>query len=295
MNHSHAMNQVPPATRPKVPREALYQTPPVAPPTLLLFVLGALLWGAGLWGGLSGQIPVPLTVLMQTVAAFMQFTVLHDGVHRSLARGYPFLNTALSSIAGASLGLLAASAAFRHVHFKHHRHTNEPSSDPDLWSGHGRPWLLPLRWATADLYYGYVILKDWAEIPARERLQIAVGTSAMALLFVALVVAGFGREALLFWMLPARLAIVWLAFAFNFLPHHPHMVEQRHNPYAATSAREGGEPVMRWLFLFQNYHIVHHLYPSVPFYRYLKIWRLNQKEFCRQGTPVVAWHAVNPR
>ena len=52
---------------------------------------------------------------------------------------------------------------------------------------------------------------------------------------------------------------------------------------------------MRWLFLFQNYHLIHHLYPSVPFYRYLKIWRLNEAEFRRQGTPVVDWYALNPR
>ena len=295
MDRTHTLTPVPAAPRPKLPRDALYQPPAVAWPTLLLFVAALLLWTAALWAGVSGRIPAAMAVLLQTVAAFMQFTVLHDGVHRSLMRGYPRLNTVVSSVAGASLGLLAASAAFRYAHFKHHRHTNESASDPDLWSGHGRPWLLPLRWATADFYYGYVILKDWKQIPLADRLQIAVGVSAMLLLFVALAVAGYGREALLYWILPARLAIVWLAFAFNFLPHHPHATEQRHNPYAATSIREGGEPVMRWLFLFQNYHLIHHLYPSVPFYRYLKIWRLNRAEFRRQGAPVVDWYAVNPR
>ena len=62
---------------------------------------------------------------------------------------------------------------------------------------------------------------------------------------------------------------------------------QSHNPYAATNVRRGGEPVMKWLFLYQNYHVIHHLFPSVPFYRYLKIWNARREEFTRLGTPVV--------
>ncbi len=283
------------AKRQRIPRDALYQAPAIAWPTLLLFVAALLLWSTALWAGVSGQLPPAVAVLLQTVAAFMQFTVLHDGVHRSLMRGYPRLNTVVSSIAGAALGLLAASAAFRYAHFKHHRHTNEVVADPDLWSGHGHPWLLPLRWATADFYYGYVILKDWSSIALNARVQIAVGVTAMIAVFVALAWAGYAKEALLYWLLPARLAILWLAAAFNFLPHHPHAVEQRHNPYASTNIREGGEPLMKWLFLFQNYHLIHHMYPSVPFYRYQRIWRLNEAEFRRQGAPVVAWYALEPR
>jgi fatty acid desaturase len=31
------------------------------------------------------------------------------------------------------------------------------------------------------------------------------------------------------------------------------------------------------LLLYQNYHLVHHVYPTVPFYRYLKIWKAKQR------------------
>ncbi|HEV3129231.1 MAG TPA: 2Fe-2S iron-sulfur cluster-binding protein, partial [Solirubrobacteraceae bacterium] len=33
------------------------------------------------------------------------------------------------------------------------------------------------------------------------------------------------------------------------------------------------------LMLSQNYHLVHHLHPSVPFYRYLKTWRRNEEAY----------------
>ena len=285
---------VPAANRSRIPQEPLYQTPAVAWPTLLLFVLALVLWIGALSAVLHGLIPTLAAILLQTVAAFMQFTVLHDGVHRSLLRGYPRLNDVVTSLAGAFLGVVGVGAAFRYAHFKHHRLTNE-GQDPDQWSGHGRFLTRPLHWATADLYYGVVILCDWSSIPAKERGQMIVGVGLLLGVFAACVALGHGWDAVLYWLVPARLAILWLAFAFNYLPHHPHQVEQRHNPYAATNVRRGGEPLMKWLFLYQNYHLIHHLFPSVPFYRYLKIWRQNEAEFTRQGTSVVPWYGLEPR
>jgi beta-carotene hydroxylase len=282
---------VPAAARPRISADPLYHPGAIAWPTMLLFVAAAALWGGCLYAVLHGWIaPLP-AVLLQTVAVFMQFTVLHDGVHRSLARGYPLLNFIVTNLAGAFLGLVGVGAAFRYVHFKHHRHTNESGDDPDLWSGKGSPWLMPLHWATADFCYAWVILKEWGTIPWRERLLMLGGVGFLAALFSACALHGWAREALLYWILPGRLAITWLAFAFNYLPHHPHEVEQRHNPYAATNIRRGPEPLMRWLFLYQNYHLIHHLFPSVPFYRYARIWARNQAEFQRQGAPVVPWHS----
>jgi len=285
---------VPAAKRPRIPQDALYQTPAVAWPTLLLFVLALALWTGALAAVLRGLIPPLAAILLLTVAAFMQFTVLHDGVHRSVLRGYPRLNDLVTSLAGAFLGLVGIGAAFRYAHFKHHRLTNE-ANDPDQWSGHGHFLTRPLHWATADLYYGVVILRDWGIIPRKERWSMIVGAIPLLAVFAACVALGHGWDAVWYWLVPARLAILWLAFAFNYLPHHPHRVEQRHNPYAATNVRRGGEPAMKWLFLYQNYHLIHHLFPSVPFYRYLKIWRRNDAEFVRQGTSVVPWYGLEPR
>ncbi|MGE3529917.1 MAG: fatty acid desaturase, partial [Methyloceanibacter sp.] len=33
------------------------------------------------------------------------------------------------------------------------------------------------------------------------------------------------------------------------------------------------EPIVNWLYLFQNFHLIHHLFPRVPFYLYLKAFR----------------------
>ena len=35
----------------------------------------------------------------------------------------------------------------------------------------------------------------------------------------------------------------------------------------------------RPLLLYQNYHLVHHLHPVVPFYRYIKVWRRSEDAY----------------
>lgn len=281
--------RVPAAARPGIPKgDPLYRAPPIAWPTIALFASALLCWSAALTAALRGWLAPAPAIVLQGLAAYLMFTVLHDGVHRSTARAYPWLNALLTHASAFFLGPLAAAPAFRYVHFKHHRHTNEGETDPDLWSGAARfPWSLPLQWATADLHYLRVILRDSDNIPAREQLAIGLPVITMFALFAGAWSLGYGMEAVLYWLLPSRIAILLLAFAFNFLPHHPHLVTQAHNPYAATNVRSGGEPLMKWLFLYQNHHLIHHLFPSIPFYHYQRIWQQRRAEFEALGAPVV--------
>ena len=72
-------------------------------------------------------------------------------------------------------------------------------------------------------------------------------------------------------VLPSRLAIATLAFAFDWLPHRPHVVTAREDRMRATLIIEGR--LWCWLTFGQSLHLVHHLYPGVPFYRYATVWR----------------------
>ena len=61
-----------------------------------------------------------------------------------------------------------------------------------------------------------------------------------------------------------------LAWWFDWLPHHGLDETQSENRYRATRNRVGMEWLFTPLMLSQNYHLVHHLHPSIPFYRYLR-------------------------
>jgi ring-1,2-phenylacetyl-CoA epoxidase subunit PaaE len=50
-----------------------------------------------------------------------------------------------------------------------------------------------------------------------------------------------------------------------------------------TRNRVGGERMLSPALLYQNYHLVHHLHPVVPFYRYIAVWRRNEERYLDGG------------
>ena len=242
-------------------------TPRVAWPTLLVLAAALAAWIIGIalvhTGVLAGA-------LLATVAAYVAFTPMHDAAHRSISSRAARARW-INEVAGrlAIVPLFGPFPAVRYVHLEHHKHTNEPDADPDHWSGRGPRFLLPLRWLSQDLHYYSVYLR--ARRPRREWIE-TVGTLALLVGIAAVLVAtGHGRTVLLGWLLPARIAIGTLAFAFDYLPHRPHDVPAKIDRFAATHVFEGRLKCAA--SLGQSLHRVHHLYPGVPFYRYASVWR----------------------
>ena len=227
----------------------------VAWPTLALSLGTVVTTGAAVGLALGGVLPLWASGFIAAMSAFAAFTAMHDASHRSVAK-----QRWVSEVVGriASLLLVAPFPAFRYVHLEHHKHTNDPARDPDHWSGRGPWWLLPVRWLTQDLHYYVLYFQVRNSRPRRERLETFLTFALLYGTVAALVAAGFGMEVLLLWLLPARVAVVLLAVAFDYLPHRPHTVLGKTDRYRATHILD--IPWLTPLFLCQNYHLVHHLY-----------------------------------
>lgn len=85
------------------------------------------------------------------------------------------------------------------------------------------------------------------------------------------------------YVVPQRIAMVVLVWWFDYLPHHGLSDTARSNRFRATRNRIGLEWLFTPLMLSQNYHLVHHLHPSLPFYRYLRAWRRNERTYLARG------------
>ncbi len=250
----------------------------LARPTIALAVaaLGAWIGGgalvfAGHW--LAGM-------ALASVAAYVAFTPMHDAAHRAVGDA-KWLNALIGRLM--SLPLQAPFVAFRQLHLEHHKHTNDPAKDPDHYSGRGPRWQLPLRWLTQDLhYYGRYLRSDR---PRAEQVETWGMVAAFAVFQLGLVVAGYWEYALFGVLLPARLALTALAFAFDYLPHRPHVITGREDRFKATSVRP--TPWLTPVLLSQNFHLIHHLYPAVPFYRYPAVWRAREAELRAKGATVI--------
>lgn len=245
----------------------------------------------------SGLLPLFVSAALNTVVYYWFFSVIHDGVHRAISSNKS-LNDFVCQAAISVYAPYAAMPLFRWAHMEHHRFTND-ERDPDSWC-HGAWWTLPFRWMTIDFYYGYRALtssKPAVRKVVRDSLPYMVVGLALICAIVAL---GYGIELLLLWFVPSRVAFIGIGYSFFWLPHahwpHPEVnLKQSENLTLATTLRLGHEWIFNPLFQYQNYHLIHHLWPTTPFYNNERVWRLLEPELRRRDLAIVEAFETQPR
>jgi ferredoxin-NADP reductase/fatty acid desaturase len=265
------------------------RVPGLAWPTVALFVGTLGLFALETWAVLVAQGSPWLTIPMGAAVTFLMFTVLHEATHHAIST-----NTRLNNVFGhMAQPFVAAYTTFplmQFIHIEHHRNTNEPkASDPDAWTSEGPWWQLPFRWATIDGWYMAFYVRRIGQRP-RAEVVVTLGIFATAVgVFGAVIAAGHVYELVVLYLVPQRIGLLVLAWWFDYLPHHGLTVTQREDKYRATRVRVGGEAWLTPLFVYQNYHLVHHLHPSVPFYRYVRAWRRNEQAYLDRNAAISTW------
>lgn len=246
---------------------------------------------------ISGQLSLVGACLLLVFVYYWFFSVIHDGVHRSICKNKK-LNDGIARVVIFAFAPYASIHLFRWAHMEHHRFTND-EGDPDCWS-HGPWWSLPLRWMTIDFYYGYRALVS--DSPAVKKVfrqslpMIVIGLGLIA----AIIAAGYGLEYLLLWFIPTRLAFAFIGYSFFWLPHAHwpdpgQELRQSHNYTRATLLRLGHEWLFNPLLQYQNYHLVHHLWPTTPFYNNQRVYQLLEPEFRQRDLAIVHNLETRPR
>ena len=253
--------------------KALIKKPKIAWPTIILLVVSFVIFGLSTLAYVEGVLPLVWAIIINAIAAYLSFTPAHDASHGSVSSSRE-LNDWVGRIATMLQSPVPFFRAFRYLHMQHHRFTNDRAKDPDVYVGSGPGWLLPLKWATLDLNYLYWYLRPsvFMQRPKSERIEMLLALFFGAVVFVTATLSGWLNYYLLLFIVPNRITAVFLAITFDFLPHYPHQAQAKDEPFQCTSNRIGMEWLLTPVLLSQNYHLVHHLYPTVPFYRYLKIW-----------------------
>lgn len=262
------------------------RVPPVAWPTLALYVATLALFALELYGVLAAGWSPWVTIPMGTAVTFLMFSVLHEATHHAVSTS-DRLNDFMGHLSVPFVAPYGTFPMIGFIHIEHHRNTNEEKSvDPDAWTSEGPWWQLPFRWMTIDLWYFVFYLR---RIPQRPRGEV-VATSVMFLGvvggFTALFLTGHGTALAVAFLIPQRLGLGVLAWWFDYLPHHGLPFTGRQDRYRATRVRVGGESWMTPLFVYQNYHLVHHLHPSIPFYRYVRAWRRNEQAYLDRNAAI---------
>lgn len=269
----------------------LTAAPPLAWPTAILWAILVISFLSVYWLCGTGRWPLWLGMLLNTGVGYIAFSVAHDAIHRSISK-----NTKLNDFIGQSgLNVVLPYVdlrMFRWAHILHHRFANGVR-DPDQVF-HGKWWTLPFRWAFIDLFYFVFALQNGDKV-SRPFLNACLRRAAVFVpALLALVWAGYGMEVLMLWVIPSRLIQMALGFSFFWLPHVPHDVSQEENFTRATTIRQGHEWFMGPVLQYQNFHLIHHLYPATPFYNNGKVYRLIERELQHKDLAVQHGFAIHP-
>ena len=228
-----------------------------------------------------------VTIALSATAIFVMFTVLHDASHYSISSHALGERRVRARWRCRSCRRYSSFPLFGFIHIEHHRHTNDDEHDPDHFASHGPWWQLPFRLAAMDVCRTRVLPAQPAAPAAgrgaRDRgadLGVPSAGSSTA------VVTGNLWLLAVVYLIPQRIAMIVLAWWFDWLPHHGLDETQRENRYRATRNRVGLEWLFTPLMLSQNYHLVHHLHPSIPFYRYLRTWRRNEEAYLERDAAI---------
>ena len=199
------------------------------------------------------------------------FAPLHESIHRTAFRNRR-LNDGLAAVTG--FLLLLPAGYFRYFHFAHHRHTQDPTRDPELatpkpatlgqwlWVVTGLPLWRDLALGLLRHAAGKVTEPYLSAIPAR---RVILEARIHLALYAAIAVTSFafGSDvALRYWIIPAVLGQPWLRFYLmaehTGCPLVPDMLAN-----SRTTLTNG---LVRFIAWNMPFHAEHHAFPAVPFH-----------------------------
>jgi fatty acid desaturase len=239
-------------------------TPEFAWPTVSLTLGLFAAFAASTYLAASGAMPTILGVAINTAFIYAIYTPVHEAVHENISsrRGdRRWVDKVLGMAACIPLWL------FFHQHnMAHHVRANQ-DDDPDIYARGGfLGWcFLRLPRALVNYFNPLQLYRECRAYGVREaETWITMATfAAYALAVAAVIAAGYGYELVILWLLPWWIGQSVMLTFFTWTPHHDHSETGRYR-----DTRVSLWPGAELLLLGQNLHLIHHMLPAVPYYRY---------------------------
>jgi len=265
--------------------------PAIAWPTLMLALVLPLTLVAVIALGFAGTLPLWVCTPLLAIVSYAHYTLVHESIHGNVVsrpRKLAWINIVVGWIG--SLGMGAGWPPLQRTHVLHHSFTNT-ERDPDIivkgtFGQLLAKWLIMLPMSLLPMVVmGYISPDRYKQIGSILSPSEIMQSSAVTLFTLALLVASIATghfvDWLCLWFLPTRLGILLLNIFFQWLPHHPFDHTERYRN-TRISLWFGGTLVL----LQQNLHLMHHLWPSVPFYNYAKLYRALKPVLRAEGSRI---------
>ncbi|QBY02523.1 fatty acid desaturase [Rhodophyticola sp. CCM32] len=241
-------------------------------PTVLVIVLCYLGWCLALF--LLPMIWLPLAIGLGAYTIALQSSLQHEVTH-----GHPFRARRLNeAIVFASLNLCIPFIRFRDMHLDHHLDSNltDPYDDPEsnyldsaVWTRLPRPLriiLMANNTLIGRLLLGPVVsqtafmIGDWRQVRSGDRGVLRAWLWHVATIMPVLILVLVAPMPLWAYLLACYMGIAVLKIR-TFLEHRAH-----DRASGRTVIIEDQGP-LAFLFLNNNFHVVHHMHPRLPWYQ----------------------------
>lgn len=242
--------------------------------------------------GAIGTIPLWMGLILNSLLLYAIQTPLHEASHGNIAgrdSKWMWLNHLIGILSGAIL--LHEYRAFRHMHLMHHRETNDDDLDPDHWVKVSNPLIVLFRCFTIVPFYHYFFFCKIALNP-KDRANFKVTVHVLAVYWVLYSIAfwlsmsGYWLETFTLWIAPHWIGSAIIIYFFAYLPHKPHDTKNRWQATKIIKVSGPSAKIVNWVYLFQNYHLIHHLFPRIPFYLYPEAFQDLRPVLDKQGSRI---------
>ena len=258
-------------------------------PTIVLGIICASGYFVTLGLVATRQIDLAIAFVIVSLLTYAIYTVMHDAVHGSIQgkqKSFSWVNAGLGYLAGQVLFI--PFKIHQQEHLAHHRHTNQKDFDPDLFvKDDSLKSLIQGTLQVIYIQYKYLFSRSWQQISTRDKLVVFIELAIMLAWRVAFIAAGFWWESLVLFVFGTLTGLFILVVLFVWLVHRPHDEVERYKNTTTILLPPWINGFVSWLWLFQNYHSIHHLFPRVPFYNYKKLFDQIEPIMVANQAPIV--------
>ena len=253
-------------------------SPSLAVPTLLLAVFLPSAFVSVIVLGSLRAWPFWACTPLLSILAYAHYTLVHEAIHHNIVPGHRKLQ-GLEVLIGwvGSLALGTSWPALQRTHVLHHTHTNS-DKDPDIWvKGSGlallRKWGVNVLLSPIPAYaFKYIAPEEYRKarevLTTSEILQTSAVTAASTAMLLVCLLIGRPLDWVFLWFVPTQVGALLLHVLFQWMPHYPFDRTERYYNTRLSFWPGGGVFTLQ-----QNLHLMHHLWPSVPFYNYARMYR----------------------
>jgi beta-carotene hydroxylase len=261
----------------------------VAWPTIITTLLAVTTYLAVLAGVILDYLPGIPSFLVLSYLVYVVYTPLHEAVHNNITGRnlkLRWLNNVIGYIVASILGV--SFTMHRSAHMTHHRETNVEGKDPDLAYKNSSLYSLTVGGVLTLLqeyqdYFGRVFPKA----SLTEKITVIVELFVFVGWRVAVAMAGYPVEVLVYTLASNIVGVTLLGLIFAWIVHQPYGETARYKNTNTILLPKWVHRPATTLWLWQNYHSIHHLFPKVPFYQYEKLFNEIEPGMVERGAPII--------